>query len=128
MNNGELKQRLVNYSHRGDLTPNLQGFINDAGQRINNRFGLLLGDLFNDLDTNYVLGNHSILYFYAAMRELSIFIKDFDEGSRFNELFDREASEMNINNMQDSWTDNTITHPYVTSEIERSATADEVSS
>lgn len=121
MNNGQLKQRLRDESKRKDLDPYLQNFINDAGRRINNRFGTHLGDLFEDIDTNSVLANQHLLYFYDAMRSLSIFIKDFDESMAFDSLWEAEAKRMNIHNRDESWVTDAQTNTKILSEYERAA-------
>ena len=73
MNNGELKNKLVSYSHRGDLNTVTQGFVNTTSERLNQRFGLSLSPMNVATDSNDVIANHGeSLYFYGAMRELSL--------------------------------------------------------
>ncbi|GAG02284.1 unnamed protein product [marine sediment metagenome] len=117
----ELKQKLRDYTHRGDLDPYLFGFVDAAKERINTRFGLELGALQIDSDTNTVLGNQPNLYFYASMREASIYIKDFQEGQVFDALFDKEARNMNIHYNGDDWVNNNTELTWIRSEEESAA-------
>lgn len=127
MNNGELKTKLRNYSHRGDLDSQLQGFINTATERLNQRFGFTLANMGIDTDSNPVIANHGeTLYFYAAMRELSVYIKDFNEAVRFDELFDKEAGRMNIHYRGDDWVTDQTVLTYVRSEEESLAISEEI--
>ena len=121
MNNGELKQRLRDLSHRDDLDDYLQGFVNDAANRINNRAGLELGDMFDDTDSNVIIADHHLLYEYAAMRELSIYNKDFEEAVKFDDLFDKEISRMDIHSTSDSWETNQTELYYIRTEEESAA-------
>jgi len=121
MNNGELKQRLRDLSHRDDLDDFLQGFVNDGAKRINNRAGLDLGDMFDDLDSNAIVANHHLLYEYAAMRELSIFNKDWEEGIKYDDLFDKEISRMNIHSTSDDWVTNVTELTHIRTEAETAA-------
>lgn len=121
MNNGELKQRLRDLSHRDDLDDYLQGFINDASNRINNRSGYDLGDMFEDTDSNAIIANHHLLYEYAAMRELSIHNKDWEEAVRFDDLFDKEINRMDIHSASDVWETNATELTYIRNEAETAA-------
>ena len=123
MNYGELKQKLRDNSHRNDLDPQWFRIVDAAKQRINTRFGFELGQLQIDSDTNTVLANQDNLYFFASMRETSIFIKDFEEAVRFDELFDKEASRMNIHYRGDDWITVSSGTPYIHSEAELAAEA-----
>jgi hypothetical protein len=118
MNYGELQQVLRDNTHRDDLDPQWFRIVDRAKQRINTRFGLQLGVLQIDTDTNTVLTNQDDLYFYASMREASIYIKDFEEAVRFDELFDKEASRMNIHYRGDDWVTDATELTYVRSEEE----------
>ena len=122
MNNGELKTKLTNYSHRGDLAPYLQDFINAATVRINTRFGKTYSPMSADTDSNPIIAKWGhTLYFYSAMRELSVYIKDFEEAVRFDELFDKEASRMNIHVRDDTWKTDSTVLTHVRSEEETAA-------
>lgn len=125
MNNGELKQRLRDLSHRTDLEGHLQTFINAASNRINNRSGYDLGDMFEDTDSNVIIANHHLLYEYAAMRELSIQIKDWEEGVRFDDLFDKEISRMDIHSNSDDWVTNNTELTYIRTPAETAALLEE---
>ena len=122
MNRGQLKQRLIDESHRTDLATMLDQFVNDAEQKINHRFSLELSTSA-DTDINYILRDHYLLYLYPAMRSLNLHIKDVDEALRWNELWRQEASEMNINNLgANGWPNPEL---WVRSE-EETATAEEL--
>ena len=123
MNYGELKQKLRDNSHRNDLDLQWFRIVDAAKQRINVRFGFELGQLQIDSDTNTVLANQDNLYFFASMRETSIFIKDFEEAVRFDELFDKEASRMNIHYQGEDWVTGHYGTPYIHSEAELQAEA-----
>lgn len=99
MNNGELKVKLEELSHRRDLGGQLQGFINDATKRINRRFGTDYDDMLGEGDSNTVLAHYHDLYVYEAMRQLSIHIRDWEEAQQFDALFVAEAQRQNITSL-----------------------------
>ena len=96
MNNGELKQRLRDLSHRADLEEHLQGFINQATWRINRRFHKDYVDLSGDSDSNPILAEDADLYIYAAMCELSHFIRDWEEHDRYHAKWTEEANRAQV--------------------------------
>lgn len=118
MNYGELKAKLVDYSHRDDLGAQMFRIVDTAKQRINTRFGLALGAMQIDTDTNTVLANQDDLYFYGAMRELSLYIKDMEEAVQFDQLFDKECARMNIHYRGDDWVTDATVLTHVRSEAE----------
>ena len=127
MNNGELKTKLLNWSHRSDLASEVQGFINGATERINQRFGTKYNAMSADADSNQTLADHGeTLYFYAAARELNVYIQDMDTAARFDELFDKEASRMNIHVRLDGWVTDATALTHVRNELETQAIEEQI--
>lgn len=92
MNFGELKSKMVATSHRKDLSGNVAGFVDDARVLINQRLGLSLVTFAADSDTDVVLTDAPMLYFYGAMAALYEYILEFETATyylaRLNEQFD----------------------------------------
>lgn len=121
MNNGEIKQRIREMSHRTDIEDRLQEFINTAMRRINNRAGYELGDMFEDTDSNAISANFPELIIYGAMRELSVEYKNFEEAVSFDDLFDKEISRLDVHSNDDAWVTNQTELTYIRSEAETEA-------
>ena len=100
---GELKAEIKRYSHRSDLDSNLHDFINRTSERLGRRFGVMPGALVNENDTNSLLTHHPGLYIYGAMRELAIFTADLDATRHYEDLFQEQVRQMNINYHGADW-------------------------
>lgn len=86
-----LQADMVALSHRKDLTSKTAGFIEQARKRINQRLGLELAPLVDPTDTNEVLDENSLIYFYPAMKALYEFIVELETATYYEGLFQQEA-------------------------------------
>ena len=91
MNYAELQAKIIDQSHRKDMANRVPGFIDDARLRINNRLGLALEPLVNPDDTNDVLTDNDLLYFYPALQALYEFIGEFETASYFQNKWQGQA-------------------------------------
>lgn len=91
MTYAELQQKMVLISHRKDMNVLVLGFISDAQQRVNQRLGLDLPPLVNDSDTDEILTNNYLLYFYPAMKALYEYIIELETASYYESLYQQEA-------------------------------------
>lgn len=89
----DLTDRVIDYSHRSDLSSKAQGFVDVATERLRMRFGGVLPDQTL----------HENLYFYAAMRELRVYTEDYEQAVKMDELLDKEASRLNIKYEGTDW-------------------------
>lgn len=87
MNYGELKAKIKDQSHRKDLDARIPSFVDDARNRLNYRLTLELVPLSADTDTDAILTDNPLLYFYAAMQALYEFIFEYETASYFNGRF-----------------------------------------
>jgi len=104
MNLGELKAQISKYAHRNDFDSELlEGFVDGVSQRLGRRFGVMPAPLVADTDTNSLLTTHSLIYLYGALREQGIYSHDVDAVNKYEQLYQQEISEMNINYQDVDW-------------------------
>lgn len=92
MNYQELQAKIIDQSHRKDMTNRVPGFIEDARSRINMRLGLELQPLAAPDDTNDVLTNDYLLYFYPALQALYEFIAEYETAAYFQNKWEGQAN------------------------------------
>lgn len=93
----ELQDRMIAQSHRKDMATRIPGFIDDARGMLNYRLSLELAPFVNDDDTNDILTDNWLLYYYAAMRMLYEFIYEFETAMYFDQQYQYEMSNYYIN-------------------------------
>lgn len=96
MTYAELQAKIIDQSHRKDQAQRVPGYIDDARTRLNLRLGLALVPLVNDTDTNEILTDWPLLYFYPAMRELYNFIIEMETANYFEQLYLNEVDRYYI--------------------------------
>ena len=97
MNYIELQTKIIDQSHRKDMAQRVPGFINDdARTRLNMRLGLELVPLVADTDTNDILDDWPLLYFYPAMVALYNFIVEMETAAYFEALYVAEVDSYNV--------------------------------
>lgn len=92
----ELQTKMIDMSHRKDMTARVPGFIEDARVRLNSRLGLELVPLVAPTDTNDILTENYLLYYYAAMQSLYEFIVEYETASYFDGQFNRQADNFYV--------------------------------
>lgn len=97
MNYGELQAKIIDQSHRKDMTARVPQFIEDARVILNYRLSLELAPLVLADDTNEVLTTNWLLYFYPAMKALHEFILEFETASYFDAMYQGQVSEYYVN-------------------------------
>lgn len=96
MNYQELVDKIVKTSHRKDLAATIPLFVEDARTKINDRLGLELAPFLGGTETNEVLDNHPLLYFYPAMQALYEYIVEFEGASYYHNLFIEQADAFHV--------------------------------
>jgi len=103
MNLGELKEQIVAFSHRNDLDHVIQQFIDNTSQRLGRRFGVMPAPLLASTDTNSLLTTHSSIYLYGSLREQGIYTHDVAAVDKYEQLYQTEIRELNINYQDWDW-------------------------
>ena len=86
----ELETKIAQTLHRTDMAAVIPGFIADANERINRRFGVALtvaADIPDDLQ---------LLYFYAAMQAANEHLNNGDNARYYSEAWELEADRQNV--------------------------------
>jgi hypothetical protein len=96
MNYLQLVDKIVAVSHRKDLRAQVPQFVEDAQQQINDRLGLALVPFNAGTDTDPVLTEQPLLYFYPAMKSLYENIIEFETATYYDNLFQRQADAFYI--------------------------------
>lgn len=91
MTYAELQTRMIDQSHRKDMTTRAPQFIEDARNAINYRLSLALPALVNPDDTNEVLTANYLIYFYRAMQSLFEFIVEFETAQIYEALYQAQV-------------------------------------
>lgn len=91
MTYAELQAKIIDQSHRKDMANRVPGFIEDARTRLNMRLGLELVPFTTDTDTNDILDQWPLLYFYPAMVALYNFIIEMETAAYFEGLYRAEV-------------------------------------
>lgn len=92
----QLTQRLILQSHRSDLSNNIPGFVEDARMKINQRLGLELVPMSASSDTNDVMLNNYLLYFYGALVSLYQYIVEMETADYFDQLFWQQCDSWHV--------------------------------
>lgn len=92
----ELQKKIIDKAHRKDMATRAPEFIEDARVRLNYRLGLELVPLVADDDTNQILTDNWLLYFYPAMKGLYEFIEEFETASYYEQKYRDEADNYYI--------------------------------
>lgn len=92
----ELYAAMADKCHRKDMGARIPKFADSARQQINLRLGLLLVPPVDDTETNEILTDWPLLYFYAGMAELYEFIEEYETASYFIGKWDREVDRYYI--------------------------------
>lgn len=92
MNYAELQAKIIAQSHRKDMATRVPGFIDDARTMLNYRLSLELAPFTADTDTNDILDENPLLYFYPAMKALYEFIFEFETANYFDGQYQQQVS------------------------------------
>jgi hypothetical protein len=96
MNFSELKTRVLQISHRGDLAAQVVNFAADATERISRRFNVTLTPLVADADTNEVLTSFPLLYIYATLQALFEYTNNGDNAGYYSSAWETECDRQNV--------------------------------
>jgi hypothetical protein len=109
MNFGELKARIKGDLHRSNLPDaTVAGWVEDARQKIQNRFTIELAPFTADTDTNPVLTGAQNLYILAALAAGALWQRDDAGNQMYLSLFTAECDSTAMGTLipeLDSWTD-----------------------
>jgi len=103
MNYKQLKEAIVSWTHRSDLNGDISTFVANTTVRLNDRFGVSLGPLIADDDTNVLLEEHAVLYLYGSLREQAIWSHNLVASQAYEALYQQAVSDMNINVTDEDW-------------------------
>lgn len=92
MNYKQLQDRMISLSHRKDMATLVPQFIDDARGILNYRLGLALVPFVNDDDTNEILTENWLLYFYPAMKALYEWIIELETASYYEQQYQNQVS------------------------------------
>lgn len=87
----QLYAKIADKVHRKDMTARLPTFVDAARQMLNGRLSLALVPPTAPTETNEILTDWPLLYFYAALAELYEFIEEYETASYFHGKWDREV-------------------------------------
>lgn len=92
----ELYAKIADKCHRKDMTARIPGFVDDARVMLNMRLGLVLVPPADPADTDEILTDWPLLYYYAALAELYEFVEEYETGSYFGAKWEREVDRYYI--------------------------------
>ena len=107
MDYNELIARMAAISHRSDLTGQMQNFVNDANEKINRRFGLVLVAPSPSATTNDVLTSFPLLYLYSGLNSLYDYLDNTGTAQYYDAKFNQECNQQNVTSpatVTDRWT------------------------
>lgn len=93
MNYQELQAKMVDLSHRKDMGTRIPGFIEDARDRLQLRLGLTLTPFVEPTDTNEILEQNWLLYFYPAMKSLYEFIIEMETALYYERMYEGQVDQ-----------------------------------
>jgi len=96
MNYGELQAYIAAFLHRTDLSGQIPDFVENARERLNRRFNLVLVPLVDDTDTNDLLTATPSLYYYAAISNGYGFLHNGEAMTTYNTRWEDECDRQNI--------------------------------
>jgi len=96
MNYEQLQAKMVALSHRKDMATRVPDFIEDARVILQYRLSLALAPFTAPDDTNEILTENYLLYFYPAMKALYEFIIELDTASYYEQLYQGQVAEYYI--------------------------------
>ena len=103
MNRAEIQNQIIAFSHRSDLTDSVGQFIDNTTQRLNRRLGITLDPMLDNNGTNIIAEVNSSIYLYGGLREMAIFTADRPSAEAYEQLFNIEVDNLNINYNGTEW-------------------------
>ena len=104
MNKAEIKNKIAEWSHRTDLTNQLDTFVDNTTQRLNNRLGLALV-LSGAGDENIISRDYPNIYIYGGLREMALYVRDRVAMQDYEMMYQAEVANLNINAESEGFTD-----------------------
>ena len=95
MNRSELKNKVIQWSHRSDLSGQIDQFLDNTTYRLNNRLGADY-ELNGNNGENVISIYYPMIYIYGALREMSIYTTDDNGAATYEDIFQQEVSRLNI--------------------------------
>lgn len=92
----DLYEKMADKSHRTDMAARIPKFVDDARTMLNLRLGLTLAPPADPDDTDEILSEWPLLYYYAAMGELYEFVEEYETGSYFAAKWEREIDRFYV--------------------------------
>ena len=103
MNRAEIKNKIAEWSHRSDLTGQLDTFVDNTTSRLNNRLGLALTLLDNG--DNIISRDYPMIYIYGGLREMATYVRDRTAMADYEQLYQDEVSRLNVTAESEGFTD-----------------------
>jgi hypothetical protein len=104
VNKAEIKNKIAEWSHRTDLTNQLDTFVDNTTQRLNNRLGLALV-LSGAGDENVISRDYPNIYIYGGLREMATYVRDRVAQQDYEQMYQAEVASLNINAESEGFTD-----------------------
>ena len=114
MNRAEVRNQVVQWSHRSDLVGAVDGFIDNVTSRLNLRLKMDL-TLTGNAAENVISIYYPMVYLYGSLRELSIYTADQPATATYEQLYQDEVSRLKITSGNDEITEPS---PFIMSEGE----------
>ena len=108
MNRAEIKSKIAEWSHRTDLTGQLDVFVDNTTSRLNNRLGLAL-TLTGNSGENIISRDYPMIYIYGGLREMATYVRDRTAMQDYEQLYQSEIANLNINAESEGFTNDTPT-------------------
>ena len=103
MNYGEIQVQVQEWAHRTDLAGAVGPAINDVTKELNARFGLELGPLVADTDTNIILEYNSDLYKWGGLAQMAGYTHNLPAFREYTGKYEQRIKDMNINYRGTEW-------------------------
>jgi hypothetical protein len=107
VNRGEISNKIIEWSHRTDLAGQIDTFIDNTTDRLNNRLGkaytLTGNSAENDISTAFPM-----IYIYGGLREMAIYTADAPAAASYDQLYNMEVDKLNITANAPGFTDDSV--------------------
>lgn len=102
MNYGEIKQAIINRSHRADLTSHIPEFIQLAESEYNARTNSSYDLVGADTKHNHLSDQWPTVYIFGGLMQLAVWTNDDTALQKFTALFERALSQAQYAEAQES--------------------------
>ena len=105
---GDIKNQIIQWSHRTDLTSLADQFIDNVTTRLNRRLGITLAPMVNANESNIIAEHNPDIYLYGALREMAIYTSDNTATQTYDGLYQQAVDRLNITYNGAEWDNSTL--------------------